>query len=115
MAYGPKCKNDLKEGSTTCYICGYEIDGNSEGEWVLLGSIEDKLSADYARETLKSYEIPAVIISRSGFFGDVGLVMNPFYKKEYGNFEVKVPKEYIEEATDILNMILGEKWQREIS
>lgn len=114
MAYCPVCKNDLEEGVESCPVCGHELDESREDEWVLLGTIEDKFSADYARESFKSYEIPAVIISRSGFFGDVGLTLNPFYKKESGTFEVKVPSEYIEEAADILNMILGDKWQSEI-
>ena len=115
MTYCPVCKNDLKEGTTTCYVCGHEFDGADENDWVLLGTIEDKFSADYARETLKSYEIPAVIISKSGFFGDVGLTLTPFYKQDVGTFEVKVPKEYIEEASGVLDMILGDKWQKEIS
>ena len=63
-------------------------------------------------KTFKSYNIPAVIISKSGFFGDIGLPLGTFYKPGVGLFEVSVPKEYVEETEDILNMILGEKWQR---
>ena len=54
------------------------------------------------------------IFSKSGFFGDAGLTLNPFYKQESGTYEVKVPNSYIEEAADILDMILGDKWQKEI-
>ncbi len=81
-------------------------------KWVVLGMIEDKISADYAKETLKTYDIPAVIFSKSGFFGEIGLPLATFYKPGIGLFEVSVPEESIEEAIDILNMILGDKWQR---
>jgi hypothetical protein len=100
------------EDATNCYICGHELDDNEKQEWIALGEIEDKFSADFARETLQSYEIPAVIFSRSGFFGNIGLPLNPFYKAGAALFEIMVPKEYTREAADILDMTLGEKWQR---
>jgi hypothetical protein len=81
---------------------------------VVLGSIEDKLSADFARETLKDMNIPAVIISKSGFFGDIGLPLNPFYKPGEAMFEVSVPQGFEEEACDALDMTLGDKWQRKV-
>jgi hypothetical protein len=81
-------------------------------EWVILGMIEDKLSADFAEETLKSYEIPSVVISRSGFFGDVGLPLNPIYSTKAPSYEIRVPAMHAEEAVGILDMTLGEKWQR---
>jgi hypothetical protein len=109
----PRCKAELDDSVTQCYVCGYEFDSEEETEWVLLGTIEDKLSADFAQEALKSYDIPAVIISRSGFFGNVGLSLNPFYKPGAATFEVRVPKTHEEAAVDILDMTLGEKWQRE--
>ena len=112
MVYCPACKTELKEGTTTCYICGYDLNSTEKVEWIVMGMIEDKISADYARETMKTYDIPAVIISKSGFFGEIGLPLSTFYKPGIGLFEVSVPKDFVEEAVDILNMILGEKWQR---
>ncbi|MEW6413118.1 MAG: hypothetical protein AB1483_11725 [Candidatus Zixiibacteriota bacterium] len=100
------------EGATSCYICGHELNDAEDQQWVSLGEIEDKFSADFATETLGSYEIPVVIISRSGFFGNIGLPLNPFYKPGSALFEVMVPQEYIQEASDILDMTLGDKWQR---
>ncbi|MFQ5454258.1 MAG: hypothetical protein ACE5D6_08745 [Candidatus Zixiibacteriota bacterium] len=38
--------------------------------------------------------------------------MNPFYKPSSAMFEVSVPEEYEEDAVEILNMILGDEWQR---
>jgi hypothetical protein len=70
------------------------------------------MSADYAKETLGSYEIPAVVISKSGFFGQAGLTFHSFYKNEAHLFEVSVPVEFIEEAVGVLDMVLGDKWRR---
>jgi len=82
---------------------------------VKLGSLGDNISADFAREVLASYEIPAVIISRSGFFGQVGLTFNRFYKPGSSLFELSVPEAFVEEAAEVLNMTLGDQWQREES
>ena len=70
------------------------------------------MSADFARETLTAYEIPAVIVSRSGFFGTVGLTFTAFYSGRKGLFEVSVPKGYLDEASGVLDMTLGAKWRR---
>lgn len=79
----------------------------------MLGVIEDKLSADFARETLAGCQIPAVIASRSGYFGDIGLPLNPFYKPRATGYEVSVPADFADEAADLLAATLGDKWQRE--
>jgi hypothetical protein len=78
----------------------------------VLGIIEDKLHADFAEETLKSCKIPAVVISKSGFFGNIGLSLNPFYTNSSAAFEISVPSNYLEEATDVLDMTLGNKFHR---
>lgn len=112
MMFCPVCKAELENGVTQCVVCGHEFNDSESSQWVVLGTIEDKISADFAKEALSSYEIPAVIISKSGFFGDIGLPLNPFYKPGSALFEVSVPEEHCEEAVDVLNMILGRKWRR---
>jgi hypothetical protein len=77
----------------------------------MIGSIDDKLSADLARETLSSYNIPAVVISKSGFFGNSGLTLNPFYDHQrVATFTVSVPEQCAEEATDLLSVTIGSAW-----
>lgn len=113
MEYCHTCHNYWDEGVSSCPICGDDMDDNRDVKWILLGMIEDKLSADFARETLITYNIPAVVISKSGFFGNIGLPLNPFYNANAGStFEVSVPAEFAEDAAHILDMVVGEKWQR---
>lgn len=113
MPLCPVCETDYKVGLTTCPVCGSDITEVENAEWIRVGMIEDKISADYALETLRSYQIPSVVISKSGFFGAAGLPLTPFYKPQAGFFEVMVPAEYRDEATDILDMILGSNWYKE--
>lgn len=112
MVSCPGCKTELKDGTTTCYVCGRDINKEEKTEWIMLGMIEDKMSADYAEETLKSNDIPVVLFSKSGFFGNIGLPLATFHTPGVGLFEVSVPSDFVEEATDILDMILGEKWEK---
>ena len=109
----PVCKNKWEEGTAHCPICGYELNDNKEQtEWIIIGDIDDKVSADYAEVTLQSSEIPVVVFSKSGFFGNVGLPLHPFYKPGTGIFEIAVQRQLYEEAVEILDIILWERWHK---
>ena len=111
MEFCHVCNAEITDDSGKCSVCGVKSETTSV-KWQCIGSIEDKISADYAEETLKSYDIPVVIISKSGFFGAAGLQLNPFYGQSSGLFEVLVPGDFCEEAVGILQMILGDNWQQ---
>ena len=112
MVYCPKCKKELPDGVTECFTCGCDLTDVKEGNWVVLGAVENKLYADFAKEALASNHIPAVVISKDGFFGDIGLPLRPFYNSKSAPFEISVPAVYSEEAIEILNMVVGDKWHR---
>jgi hypothetical protein len=116
MPYCPKCDENFTGDLTTCPKCNYDFDDNhienDDSEWVMIARIFDKTSADYAKETLDSYGVPAIVLSESGFFGQIGLNLPSISGKGYGKFQVHVPIPFREEAEDILNMILGEDWER---
>jgi hypothetical protein len=52
------------------------------------------------------------VFSQSGFFGDAGLSLYPFFKAKAPQFVIKVPTVYSEEAAELLDMIIGSNWQR---
>jgi len=116
MPYCPRCKEDFEGDLTSCPKCGYDFDAEENGiekqGWVMIGKIMDKTSSDYAVETLKSYEIPAAVISESGFFGQAGLNLPSLTGKGLGQFRVYVPEDKREEAESILDMILGGNWEK---
>ena len=116
MAFCRACKTEWDADTAQCPICGADMEEDREEQnWVVLGTIADKISADFARETLKTYEIPAVIVSKSGYFGTVGLTLTHFYSGGLALFEVSVPPSHWEEADELLRMTIGEKWQRKES
>jgi hypothetical protein len=110
----PVCKTELSQDTQSCYVCGNDpnADSKENEDWVVLGIVDDKPHADLAEETLKSCQIPAVVLSKSGFFGNIGLFLNPFYTNASAAFEISVPSHFLEEATDILDMTLGTKFHR---
>jgi len=112
VVYCPECNVKLQGHPDRCYICGGEVVDDDESGWVLIGIVENKVFADLARETLESCGVPAVVISKSGFFGNVGLPLNPIYEPKVAAFEISVPVVYRTEAIEVLDMTLGDKWQR---
>jgi hypothetical protein len=115
VVYCPKCKRELPNGVTECFVCGCDLTEAGESDWIVIGEIENKLYADFAKETLASCGIPAVIISNDGFFGSLGLPMRPFYNSQSAPFEISVPAVYCEEAIEILDMTVSDKWRRKES
>ena len=68
-------------------------------DWVTIGYATDKVTADYIIDSLQAYDIPATIINKSGFLGDIGipLAASPFGGGT-GAYEIMTPAESIEEA-----------------
>lgn len=91
------------------YDEGFE---KSTDAWIMIGKVTDSTTAGYVEETLKSYDIPVVIFSESGFFGQAGLNLPSLYSKDLGQFRIHVLKNDREEAVEILSMILGDNWEK---
>ncbi len=80
--------------------------------WVEIGSIDNRLMADLARETLESVGITAVVRSRDGFFGDAGLVFTPFFKQGGARYTIAVVASQKDEAEETLQMTLGDEFHQ---
>jgi len=83
---------------------------DSEDSWVTLGSVDNHPLAEMARETLSTQDIPAVVVSRDGYFGNVGLNLNPFFKTGGPRFLLSVPAALLDDAIEVMNMTLGDNW-----
>lgn len=113
VAYCPVCKAAWEDGTTECQICGRELQPDLEtSDFVVIGSVSDQVTADFAREVLESCEIPAIVRSRSGFFGTVGLTLPSFYNAGAAQFELMAPESLMEEANEVLGEALGDRWQK---
>lgn len=79
---------------------------------MIIGAVQDQITADFAKETLKSQGVPAVISSLSGFFGSVGLSLYPFFDSKTPMIEISVPSVFYSEAVEVLDLVLGDRWQK---
>lgn len=118
MAFCPNCNENFDDDMKICPDCKVDLIDEEDFEsfeegWVVVGRVKDQTTSEYARETLESYDIPAVIISESGYFGQAGLNLPSPTGANLGFFQIHVPKELKAEAVDILDMILGDSWGKE--
>ena len=109
MALCPKCNAELESSAVVCQKCGHEV---HSGELIMIGTIDDKVTADLAREVLASHGIRAGVFSNSGFFGSAGLPLIPFFNARTSQFEVSVEAEFGDEAAELLEMTVGDNFHR---
>jgi hypothetical protein len=112
LALCPVCKTECDDSAQSCVVCGFDFENDIDKEWILLGYVDDKALADLGCEALRGCDMPAIVISKSGFFGTVGLPLNPFYGAQSAGFEIWTPASCADEAAEILLNTLGDKWQR---
>ncbi len=79
--------------------------------WIIIGWAADRTTANFVVETLKSYDITAVVESKSGFLGDVGLTLSAGFEDSHGAYEIWTPEEGAEEAIGLAEMVGGDKWE----
>ena len=109
----PVCKGEWVDGTSQCPVCGHDLQPEpAQVSWVVIGYVADQVTADFAKEVMKSCEIPVFVYSRSGFFGTVGLTLPSFYNAGAAAFEISVPEPLREEAVQILGEALGDRWQK---
>jgi hypothetical protein len=75
--------------------------------WVVIGETESRTVAEFAVNGLKSYEIPAVIDSRSGVLGSAGLRMRSLRTGKMDTFHILVPPEFEEEGSEVIKIFIG--------
>jgi hypothetical protein len=78
-------------------------------DWVVIGEAENRTIAEFAVNGLRSYDIPAVLDSRPGFLGSAGLALRSMRTGKIEMFKILVPREYQDEATEMVKIFLGGK------
>ena len=117
MAFCPECNVELQANAVVCHKCGYEINvdvdvDDDNDELIVIGTIDDKITAEMAREILASHGIRAGVFSNSGFFGSAGLTLTPIFSTNTPQFEVSVEAKSGEEAAELLEMTVGDNFHR---
>ena len=124
MPFCPNCRYEYNPGTSTCPDCDEVLvdvlppksDGNFEdndskyGDWVKVARLTSQAYAAMINDGLKAKDIPVVILSAAGHFGQTGSMGTSSFFPVGGGYLVLVPEQYIDEANNEAESILGEEW-----
>ncbi len=122
MPFCPKCKYEYNPEVTKCPDCdeylvnvlSVEEDETEEDinfdEWVHIAQLNSPHSASLVIEVLTSKEIPAVAMSHTGHFGQIGAMGPSTFLPMGGAITIVVPEKYIVDANFEAEIVLGEEW-----
>ncbi len=118
----PQCRYEYKAGITICPDCNASLvetlpkaeDKELPKEykdWIQLARINSQYYAEMLLEALRSKEIPAVIESGTGHFGQTGQ-MGVSFRPVGGGYSLYVPREFVKDADNEGFVILGVEWEK---
>jgi hypothetical protein len=123
MPFCPNCRYEYEQGVSICPDCNetlvaslpgetvqglpsgmaaYSSDISDHRDWVQIARLTSYQSADMILEAWHSKNIPAVIVSGAGQFGQTG----------DGAYSLMVPREHFEDADLEASAILGDEWEK---
>ena len=117
----PNCRYEYKETITACPDCKEKLvsqlptpddDGVDYKDWVQLARLTAHEYAEMLVEALHANDIPAVILSGAGHFGQLGQMGPSSARPIGGGFSLMVPREFVTQADQIAGSILGEAWEK---
>lgn len=123
MPFCPKCRYEYREGITRCPDCDEllvselpplsrqaEIGAIDEKDWIPLVLLTSSQYAELVVEDLRAKDIPVVMRSNTGHFGETGQMGTSTFRPIGGGYIVFVPEAYIEQADNEGEAILGDVW-----
>ena len=124
MPYCPKCRYEYNPGIAVCPDCDEQLvaalpeepDADDDEEvyddWVQIGRLTSTQYAEMVIEALQAKDIPAVLHSGSGHFGETGQMGPSSFRPVGGGYSLWVPREFADDADQEAEVILGELWQK---
>jgi len=142
MPFCPKCHFEYREGVTVCPDCNENLVASlppedrrgkkddwrrrkgkaapeagpclddDEIEWIPLARLTSLQSAEMVMEILQDKDVPAVLLSGVGHFGQIGNLGPSSYRAVGGGYTIMVPEESAEDADLEAEAVLGEEWEK---
>jgi len=120
MPFCPKCKYEYKTGSDVCPDCNTALvdslakDDSQEThqDWIPLARLTSSQYAEMVMEALRAKDIPAVIHSDAGHFGQTGQMGTSSFRPMGGAYTLMIPRDHIVEADREAATILGDVWEK---
>ena len=115
----PKCRYEYEPHVFTCPDCGEKLvvtlpEEETEPQyenWVELVHLTAKMSADMVVEVFRSKDIPVVVLSEAGYFGQTGQMGPSAFQPIAGFYSILVPEEFASDADNEGAALLGDEWQ----
>ncbi|RKX23303.1 MAG: hypothetical protein DRP51_00740 [Candidatus Zixiibacteriota bacterium] len=124
MPFCPKCRYEYKPEISVCPDCSeplvsslpdktaedFRIDSKTYNNWVRIGRLTSYAYANMINEGLHSKNIPVVVLSGAGHFGQTGQMGTSSFRPIDGGFSIMVPEEFAVDASREAEVILGDEW-----
>ncbi|MCK4632859.1 MAG: hypothetical protein KAT79_06275 [candidate division Zixibacteria bacterium] len=120
MPFCPRCRYEYEAGALVCPDCSEALLSHlplrktvamqPDDSWVVIGRVPSGVSAEMAKGSLDSNNIPSVLLSPSLTHFAGGLNVNTSLERTSAERNViMVPREYREEAEIVLEAVLGDE------
>ena len=119
----PKCRYEYKPEISTCPDCDERlvvtlpeetsekaVSPESYEDWIHMARLTSTMSAEMLENVLRSKNIPVVILSESGHFGQTGQMGASSFRPIGGGYSVMVPAEHVAAVDAEGIAILGDEW-----
>ena len=120
MPFCPKCKYEYKAGTDACADCNTTLveslaqddSPDTYKDWIPLARLTSSQYAEMVLECLRAKDIPAVIHSDAGHFGQTGQMGTSSFRPVGGAYTLMVPRDHVIKADSEAGTILGDVWEK---
>ncbi|MCK4606867.1 MAG: hypothetical protein KAU35_06180 [candidate division Zixibacteria bacterium] len=120
----PKCRYEYKDGVSICPDCDERLvaslptdeddaanDDPVYDDWIQLARLTSFEYAEMVAEALRENDIPVIVHSGTGHFGQTGQMGVSAFRPVGGGLSLAVPREFVVEADQVAETILGDDWK----
>ena len=121
----PQCRYEYKDGVSICPDCDERLvaslptdedeaanDDPVYDDWIQLARLTSFEYAEMVAEALRGNDIPVIVHSGAGHFGQTGQMGVSAFRPIGGGLSLAVPREFVVEADQVAETVLGDDWKK---